>query len=495
MDKPNVFKSSKFHADAGDVIHIILKEEVGTVITFALVDSDIPKAPLKPTAKEPTSITATGFTLNWYYNQNTTAFYLDISTDPTFATFVAGYNNKSMGDNITEVVAGLSSFITYYYRIRAYNQFGTSVNSDVYSVITLMSSVVDGDGNNYTYVTIGTQQWLVENLKTTKYIDGTAIPNLTLSDYNDWFLPSKDELNEMYIALHLFGVGGFINNIYVTSSEENATYVLTQNFLTGAQNDATKNIGTPTGSFRACRSFTSVTNYNLRDIGQAGGLIFWKSGNDYLEAAPTDLVMGSTAWSNVVNIEIGITAQGTAIGTGQANTTAIIGQVGHIDSAAKLCDNLSMGGWVNDTTGAYCWYNNDIANKTPYGALYNWYAVDNAHGIAPIGWRVPSVADWSTLSTFAGGGALAGGKLKQSGTSYWDTPNRGAIDSYGFGLLPSGYRNEGDGLFYSLHRDTYLHSTDDENSAFRANYDATDLDGNYGEAKMGYSIRCMRDIP
>jgi hypothetical protein len=90
---------------------------------------------------------------------------------------------------------------------------------------------------------------------------------------------------------------------------------------------------------RACRSFVSYISYSLRDIGPAGGWIFYKNGNDYMEAAPMDQSVG-IAWSNIINVEIGATAQGTLVGTGQGNTTAIINQVGHINSAAKLCDDL-----------------------------------------------------------------------------------------------------------------------------------------------------------
>ena len=235
------------------------------------------------------------------------------------------------------------------------NSIASDFDDQVTAFITSMSpTITDIDGNIYHYITIGTQQWLVENLKTTHYADGTPIPNI--SNYNDWFLPSKDELNAMYTELYLHGVGGFAGQPYLSSTENSAFWVTYQNFATGVQtNTITKN---STNQVRACRAFTSTTNYSLRDIGQAGGLIFWKSGNDYLEAAPTDQSVDQE-WSNIYNLSCG--ASGTAIGTGQANTTAIINQVGHTDSAAKVCDDLTSDMlWSQDITGAYCWYNNDI---------------------------------------------------------------------------------------------------------------------------------------
>jgi hypothetical protein len=66
-------------------------------------------------------------------------------------------------------------------------------------------------------------------------------------------------------------------------------------------------------------------------------LIFWKSGSNYLEAAPSD-IPGVHAWSNIVALSVGSTS--TAIGTGSNNTDLIIAQPGHTDSAAKLCKDL-----------------------------------------------------------------------------------------------------------------------------------------------------------
>jgi uncharacterized protein (TIGR02145 family) len=95
--------------------------------------------------------------------------------------------------------------------------------------------------------------------------------------------------------------------------------------------------------------------------------------------------------------------------------------------------------WHNQTTGAYCNYNNDISNGTTYGHLYNWFAVSDSRNIAPLGCHVPTDADWTTLTTFLGGELIAGGKLKENGTSHWQTPNTLATNEVGFTALPGGY--------------------------------------------------------
>jgi uncharacterized protein (TIGR02145 family) len=105
--------------------------------------------------------------------------------------------------------------------------------------------------------------------------------------------------------------------------------------------------------------------------------------------------------------------------------------------------------WKNLTTGAWCYYNNDAAYGAIYGKLYNWYAVNDPRGLAPEGWHIPTDAEWTTLGTFLGGNAVAGGKLKSTGTSVWNSPNTDATNSSGFKGLPGGVRG-GNGAFYDI---------------------------------------------
>jgi uncharacterized protein (TIGR02145 family) len=99
--------------------------------------------------------------------------------------------------------------------------------------------------------------------------------------------------------------------------------------------------------------------------------------------------------------------------------------------------------WENLTTGAWCYYDNNPANGAVYGKLYNWHAVTDPRGLAPVGYHVPTEAEWQTLiETCLGGAIIAGGKMKETGFVHWDSPNTGATNSSGFTGLPGGYKDK-----------------------------------------------------
>lgn len=84
-------------------------------------------------------------------------------------------------------------------------------------------------------------------------------------------------------------------------------------------------------------------------------------------------------------------------------------------------------------------YNDDPNNETLYGRLYKWLVSVNS-GFPPYGYHVPSLAEWQQLIDFVGGSEVAGGKLKTIGTTYWDSPNTGALDTYNFKARGAGFR-------------------------------------------------------
>lgn len=168
------------------------------------------------------------------------------------------------------------------------------------------------------------------------------------------------------------------------------------------------------------------------------------------------------------------------------------------DPIPKVTDNTA---WAALTTGAYCYYNNDSATyAATYGKLYNWYAVNDPRGLAPAGWHVPSDAEWTTIETCLGGASVAGGAMKETGTTHWTSPNSGATNSSGFTGLPGGSRNGGDGAFGVVGSGGNWWSSS-EASTFNTTYAwSCNLYYNYGNIYRfnfykldGFSVRCLMD--
>lgn len=169
---------------------------------------------------------------------------------------------------------------------------------------------------------------------------------------------------------------------------------------------------------------------------------------------------------------------------------------------------------------AYCWYDNDSdAHASTYGALYNWAAAMNGdtssdnnpsevQGACPTSWHLPSDSEWKQLEIYLGmtelqvnttgwRGDPLGGKLKETGTTHWNSPNDGATNETGFTALPGGGRYQGEfsymgneGCFWSsTEEDTantfYRRLREQHAAVYRSSPDK----------KHGLSIRCLRDLP
>src|SRR5690554_4690979 len=158
----------------------------------------------------------------------------------------------------------------------------------------------------------------------------------------------------------------------------------------------------------------------------------------------------------------------------------------------NVTDNTA---WSELTTGALCDYDNTPSNSETYGKLYNWHAV-NTGKLCPTGWHVPSDAEWTELTDYLGGTSVVGGKLKETGTTHWNSPNTGATNETGFTALPGGYRffngafdnfgyighwwsaTEGN-TYGAWYRELYFYYS----SVYR----------DYYYKEEGYSVRCVRD--
>jgi uncharacterized protein (TIGR02145 family) len=162
------------------------------------------------------------------------------------------------------------------------------------------------------------------------------------------------------------------------------------------------------------------------------------------------------------------------------------------DVIPQVTDNTA---WNALTTGAWCWYNNDSATYSVYGKLYNWYAATDPRGLAPLGWHIPTDAEWVTLSTCLGGVSVAGGKMKEAGIAHWTSPNL-ADNISSFTSLGSGNR-DGNGTFNNFNNNTFIWSTT-ASSATNA-YTRYLLNNSIilfrpnSNKLSGFSVRCLRD--
>jgi uncharacterized protein (TIGR02145 family) len=132
-----------------------------------------------------------------------------------------------------------------------------------------------------------------------------------------------------------------------------------------------------------------------------------------------------------------------------------------------------------------------------YGALYNWYTVATGK-LCPEGWHVPTNGEWTELTDNLCGLSAASGKLKESGTMHWDSPNSESTNLSGFTALPGGYRSWTDGAFFSI-RDNgswWSSTTDSSLNAWEramTNYETPDVRVISANKGYGDSVRCLKD--
>jgi len=144
-----------------------------------------------------------------------------------------------------------------------------------------------------------------------------------------------------------------------------------------------------------------------------------------------------------------------------------------------------------DTVGSY-YYNDSTYYGTTYGKLYNW---QTACSVCPSGWRLPSKNDFDTLIAYLGGNSIAGGKMKTTGTTLWQSPNTNATNSSNFSAIPAGGRGHNGG--YNSMGLSVAYWTSSEvgtNGVFYNLWNNTE-DIQYNEYLKGayFSVRCIKN--
>jgi uncharacterized protein (TIGR02145 family) len=156
--------------------------------------------------------------------------------------------------------------------------------------------------------------------------------------------------------------------------------------------------------------------------------------------------------------------------------------------------DLSNSNWQSTSSGAQSLYDNNEANLSTYGRLYNWYATQDSRGLCPTGFHVPSDGDWILLETHLGGSSIAGLALKSSGS---DVPPWDGLNTSGFSGLPGGNRSYiGGGYFDSLGSVGFWWSSSSSGDfVFSRNLETgnSSLDGDHHYRQDGFSVRCLKD--
>jgi uncharacterized protein (TIGR02145 family) len=195
--------------------------------------------------------------------------------------------------------------------------------------------------------------------------------------------------------------------------------------------------------------------------------------NDIDGNAYTTVTIGTQIWM-AENLKVTKYRNGDLIGTTNPATLDITGE-----SSPKY--QWAFGGNEN--------------NVATYGRLYTWYAVNDSRNICPTGWHVPSFDEWKILRDYLGGENIAGGKLKETGTSHWYSPNEGATNETGFTAVPGGKKYGG--LFEGIGVASLLWSSTVEPNNSKPYF--MQMDYAYGyllwdfEDKISVSVRCLKD--
>lgn len=242
-------------------------------------------------------------------------------------------------------------------------------------------------------------------------------------------------------------------------------------------------------SFIECESSISISPHTLFESGSTHS---FDLNGDYVNIG--NLVLCSElAIGTLTDIE-GNVYQTVVIGTQEWMAENL--RTSTYSNGEEIPNVTGQSEWADLSSGAWCYFDNDIQYEYPFGKMYNWYAVTDPRNVCPTGWHVPSAEEFAALSDYLGGDSIAGGKLKVVGAILWNGPNAEATNESGFSAVPGGLRNTL-GNFESLGSRSFLWSTTDVGGLMGVcrllYHDLDDFANSTKNLDCGQSIRCLRD--
>lgn len=494
----------------------------GAINTIPVVTTAIVSTITQTTAQSGGNITSDG-------GAAVTARGVCWSTNPTPTVADNKTTDGTGTGSFTSAITGLTAGTNYYVRAYATNIAGTGYGSaQPFTTTGASGTVTDIDGNVYQTVTIGTQVWMMENLKVTHYRNGDPIPNVTegsswggltigaYSNYNNdqgnvatygrlynwyaiadsrniapagWHVPTDAEWKQLEMALGMSQAQADSTGVRGTDEggklkEAGTTHWFSPN--TGATNES--GFSALPGGWRSNQSgdfvhlgilahfwCSSEDNYGNAFIRRLDSSSSWViRGATYIRSGFSVRCVKDVEDSTVTDID-GNVYQTVTIGSQVWMMENL--KVTHYRNGDPIPNVTDGGTWGGLTTGAYCNYNNDQGYVATYGRLYNWYAVADSRNIAPAGWHVPTDEEWKQLEMYLGmsqaqadtedwRGTDEGGKLKEAGTTHWASPNTGATNESGYTALPGGIRYYDGSNFDHIGYDAIFWSLTDISTTF-----------------------------
>ncbi|HOH98212.1 MAG TPA: endonuclease [Candidatus Cloacimonadota bacterium] len=189
------------------------------------------EAPAAPVATSATEIGVNSFIANWNASSGATSYRLDVSTVNTFASFVAGYNNLTV-NGTNQTVSGLAANTPYYYRVRAYNVYGTSDNSNTITATTLAS---DPFGGYYNPVAGLSGSALKSGLR-------DLLPTNTNTNYDGAKLVLFQDMDNVggVVKCVYTGETWTVNSLYNGSTNPNTEHTYAQSWFDGTASESVK---------------------------------------------------------------------------------------------------------------------------------------------------------------------------------------------------------------------------------------------------------------
>ncbi len=326
--------------------------------------SIIPPAPVGNGATETNN---SSFNANWTNANGATGYRFDLSTSITFSSMVSGYNNRAVSET-NLLVTGLSPNINYYYRIRAENSGGTSVNSNSVSALTAPAVPATSAPTNYA-TTSFTANWATVTGATGYRLDVSTSSNFTsfVSGFNNLLVTTNSRSvtglaagNTYFYRVRSVNAGG--SSLY--SDTRSALTISPVPTLNAATNNTTS-------SFTASwNNSTSATSY-LLDVSASS--VF----SNFVSGYQNRSVTGNS--HNVTGLAIGtkyyfriraVNGSGNSPYSAQRTTATLTAAPGNA-AASGITANSFIANW-NSVSGA-TGYRLDVSTNPDFSSFVSGY--------------------------------------------------------------------------------------------------------------------------